>query len=88
MVYCVVLGKELTVLYAANSSDHTIVPGATYCCIIGSSVVAERLGTAQTMPNTGVADVSTIPNTQYGFAGPQPRWSCGGDHHMHTLQGR
>ena len=35
------LGKELTVLYAAHSSDHT-VPGATYCCITGSSVVAER----------------------------------------------
>ena len=31
------LGKELMVLYAAHSSDHTIVPGATYCCIIGST---------------------------------------------------
>ena len=82
------LGKELTVLYAAHSSDHTIVPGATYCCIIGSSVAAERSGTARTMPKAGVADVSTIPNTQYGFAGPRPRWFCGGDHHTHALQGR
>ena len=30
----------LTVLYAAHSSDHTMVPGATFCCIIGSSVAA------------------------------------------------
>ena len=57
------LGKELTVLYAAHSSDHTIVPGATYCCIIDCSVAAERSGTARTMPKAGVADVSTIPNT-------------------------
>lgn len=61
MFYCVVLGKELTVLCAAHSSYHTIVP-----------VTAEQSGTAHTMPKAGVTDVSTIPNTQYGFAGPQP----------------
>ena len=41
MVYCVMLGKELTVLYAAHSSDHTIVPGAAF---IDSSGAAERSG--------------------------------------------
>ena len=60
MVYCVMLGKELTVLYTAHSSYHTIIP-----------VAAEQSSTAQTMPKAGVTDVSTIPNTQYGFAGPQ-----------------
>ena len=75
-------------MYAAHSSDHTLVSGATYCCIIGSSVAAERSGTARTMPKAGVADVSTIPNSQYGFAGPRPQWFCGGDHHTHALQGR
>ena len=35
------LGKELTVLYGAHSSDHTIVPGAAF---IGSSGAAERSG--------------------------------------------
>ena len=49
------------------SSDHTVVPGATFCCTIGSSAAAEQSGTAQTMPKAGLIDVSTIPNTQYGL---------------------
>ena len=77
-------GKELTVLYAVHSSDHTVVPGATFCCIIGSSAAAEQSGTVQTMPKAGLIDVSIIPNTHPVWA--RPRWFCGGDHHMHALQ--
>ena len=47
-----------------------------------------RFRVFQLPPRAGIADVSTIPNTQYGSAGPRPRWFCGGDHHTYALQGR
>ena len=88
MVYCVVLSHIRQRIICSHSSDHTIVPGTTFCCITGSSVAAEWSSTARTIPKAGVTDVSTIPNTQYGFAGARPQWLCGGDHHMHALQAR
>ena len=64
-------GNDETLLYAAQSSDQTVVP-LKVCCFIGSSVVAFLDGTIcmyWDYPKAGSTDVSTMPNTQ-SWSGP------------------
>ena len=45
MVDYSMVGRLATLLYAAHSSDHTVEPFATCCCMIGIRVAASLWGT-------------------------------------------
>ena len=67
-------GRDATWLYAAHSSGHTTVPGATWCWMIGSKVVASLFGTICTYPKAGSTEVSAIPSTHSCDLEGRPQW--------------
>lgn len=69
-------GSWLTRLYAAHSSDQTVVPGCRWACMIGRSVAASLLSTISMYPKAGVWDTSHMPNTQTGSSAGRPLLYC------------